>query len=280
MNFKSIVGASLALGFAAVATLYQLNQSPAGERAGSPLVVYVAAGLLEPTEAAARAFTRETQVPVQLEPGPSGKLLAQLSLHPRHADVFIAADEYYVVRGQQKRLIGDIVRIAAQHPILVVPAGNPAEVTSLDDLLQARVRVMLANPELASIGRSTKRVLGETGHWEPLVARSRDGSAQVSFSATVNEVAQAVRLKAADAGIIWDSLQRQYKLQRVSSPRLEAASHRLAAGVARTSQRQVEARAFAAFLAAPGPGLAAFRSHGFGPLEKRSVEDVDPVPNP
>jgi len=89
-----------------------------------PIVVYCAAGLKGPVEAAAKAYEAEYQVPVSLQFGGSQTLLANVEVS-KLGDLFIPADDSYTELAQQKKLIETSIPLAVMKPVLAVAKGNP-----------------------------------------------------------------------------------------------------------------------------------------------------------
>ncbi len=263
----SVVVAAVLIGWLAADGVW----SGAGTVGSRDLVLLCAAGVVRPVQEVATAFEREVGVRVQIEPGPSGKLLAQLRVAKGRAQLFLAADASYVDRALALGLVTEAFPVARIHPVIAVAAGNPKGVRGIDDLLRDDVRVALANPELASIGRTVKERLGRIGAWDRLESRSRAGGAALSFAGTVTEVAQAVRIGAADAGIVWDSLPRQFGLASVEVD-VFAAPELVTVGVVAPApddgapSRLAESLAFARYLTARDRGQLAFARAGFAPV--------------
>lgn len=262
--------ASLALVAGLALLLYRMNATPRHDAAKRPpLVLYSAAGLVKPVQDVVAAYQKEYGVAVQVEPGPSGKLLSQLRVAPGRAHLFLAADAWYVDEARRAGLVAEMIPLARQQPVLVVAAGNPKNIRSLDDLTRADVKVALANPELASIGRTVKDLFTRAGRWEAIAARAEGGQTGVSFVGTVNEVAQAVKLGAADAGTIWDALVPQFGLQVVPVD-VFARPQEITIGVVTQHDRGGDALHFARYLTAIDRGLTHFAAHKF-----KVVDDAD-----
>ena len=157
-------------------------------KAGTPqaaLVVFCAAGLKNPIEAAAKAYEQEAKVSVQLQYGGTGTLLSQIRVAGK-GDLFIAADDGAVADARRMDLVREALPVAIQTPVIAVRAGNPKNIRSFADLLREDVKFALANPESASIGKSVQAAAGE--NW-------------TKFSAKVAVMKPTVTEIAADLGI-------------------------------------------------------------------------------
>lgn len=249
---------------AALALLGALLLRHNGGTTGKPegeLVVFCAAGVKPPVEAAAKDYAREYGIPVQLQYGGSGTLLNNLRIS-QVGDIYIAADESYVRLAREQNLIAETMPLALQHPVIAVRKGNPKTVRSLDDLTRDGLLVALANPEAASIGKLTKAAMEEAGRWKPLEARVK------VFKPTVNDVANDVKLGSVDAGIVWDATVKQYpELEAIASPELTPLLETVTVAVLQSSRRAPAALRFARYLAARDRGLTHFASMGYTPAD-------------
>jgi molybdenum ABC transporter molybdate-binding protein len=233
----------------------------ARREAARPLVVFCAAGLKPPVEAAARLYQQEYGVEVQLQYGGSNTLLATLQVSDR-ADLYIPADDSYAVTAREKGLIDEALPLARMRPVVAVRQGNPKQIRSLDDLLSRELRVAQANPEAAAVGKVAKAALTPKGKWDALENRV------VVTKPTVNDVAADVQLGAVDAGIVWDVTVKSIDgLEAVPAPEFDGVSALLSACVVRTTSQPAAALRFARFLAARDRGLAEFTRYGFAAVE-------------
>lgn len=224
----------------------------------SRIVVFCAAGLKAPVAAVAREYQERFGVEVQLQYGGSSTLLASIQVAPQ-ADLYVPADDSYVVLARTKGLIAEAMPVASMRPVLVVAKGNPKKVAGLDDVLRRDLRVSHANPEAAAIGKTTRDALKKAGTWEAFAKRI------VVTKPTVNDVAADVQLGAADAGFVWDITLRQVpEVERVPCPDLPAAT--LSACVVKASEHPTAALRFARYLAARDRGAKVFEAEGYTPV--------------
>src|SRR5688572_6144106 len=101
MTSKKSLLLSAAVAAALIALLAWPERKGSTPAGASPLIVYCAAGIQPPVEAAARRYEEERRVPVQLQYGGSGTLLSSIQV-ARFGDVYIAADESYIAIGKKK----------------------------------------------------------------------------------------------------------------------------------------------------------------------------------
>jgi molybdate transport system substrate-binding protein len=240
-----------------------------GGQAHRPLVLYCAAGLKAPVELIARAYETNFGVPVQLQYGGSGTLLSNLRVAGK-GDLFVAADDSYLWMGRSNHLVQEILPIATMSPVIAVQKGNPKNIRSLPDLLN--VDVALANPDAAAIGKICRDLLRQSGQWDELEKRVR------VFKPTVNDVANDIKLKTVDAGIIWDATVRQYpELEMVAAPVFAVATQKISIGVLTAGEQPAAALRFARYLAASDRGLREFGRLGYQPVAGDAWEETPEV---
>lgn len=224
------------------------------------LVVYCAAGLHPPVSEILAAYEATSGTSFQTQFEGSGTLLSRIRL--AGGDLFIAADKQYLLTARQMNLVGEIFPIAYQTPVIVVPKGNPKNIRSLNDLLESGVRLSLADPKLAAIGKVVQGLLQKDSPGRSLWDRLWQKS--VIQRETVNQVANDVKLGAADAGLIWDATAVQYPaLEIVRVAAFQGSKNEIAVGLLRSSKSPDAALRFAHYLTAPNKGLSVFRTYGY-----------------
>ncbi len=242
--------------FATIAALLFRSSAPAAAPEG-PILVYCAAGVRKPVEAAVKSYGAG----VQLNFGGSNTLLAQAEL-VRKGDLFIAADDSYVQLAREKGLAAEALPLARQVPVLAVAKGNPRKVRSLDDLLRADVKLGQANPDATAVGKLVRQALEKKGRWAALKEKT------LVFKPTVNEVANDLKLGTVDAGFVWDATVQQYpELERVDVPELAGLKAEVVAVVLKSSSMPSAALRFARYLAARDRGQAEFKKDGYEGVE-------------
>ncbi|MBI3876064.1 MAG: molybdate ABC transporter substrate-binding protein, partial [Verrucomicrobia bacterium] len=221
------------------------------------LTIYCAANLKKPVEAAAAEFRREFGVETQIQFGGSGTLISAVRAAQR-GDLYLAADDGSMADAKKFGVVREAIPLARQRPVIAVRAGNPKNVHAIADLLRDDVKVAVANPEAASIGRVTKAAL--TNLWPQLAAHV------AVMKPTVTEIASDLALGAVDAAIVWDSTVPQFKgLEAVTVPELSSRVESSSIAVLTFCQQPAAALKFARYLAAPEKGGAIFKANGFTP---------------
>lgn len=234
-----------------------LAWEPRAERATTPVIVYCAAGIKAPVEAAAHAYEAQYGVQIQLQYGASETLLVNLQVSGR-GDLYLPADDSYIKQAQERDLVHEVIPLAHMTPVIAVRKGNPKHVLAVRDLLRPDIRLAQADPDAAAVGKLTRAALQPGGLWEEVKR------ATAVFKTTVIEVANDVKVGTVDAGLVWDATVKQYpELEAVAVPQLMNTTAHVAIAVARSSPQPTAALHFARFLAARDRGLQEFAKAGF-----------------
>jgi len=230
--------------------------SPAAAHAS--IVVYCAASFRRPLEAAATQYERETGIRIGLQYGGSQTLLANIKL-ANSGDLYVPADASYLDLARSDGLVAESVAVATMRPVLAVRRGNPGGIRSLRDLLRPDVRLGLADPGAAAIGKVVKERLDAGGHWQAIER------AAVVTKPTVSDIAMDVQLNAIDAAFVWDVTVRQLSadLEAVHLPELDGAASTIGVAVLTTSRAPAAARRFLRYLASSDKGSPHLVREGF-----------------
>jgi len=232
-----------------------------GGRALAPLVVFCAEALRVPMEAIKIDFERETGQPVELRFGASQTMLAQLALTKDHAkpgDLYLPADDSYLSVAREKDLIAEVVPLATMRPVVVTAPGFDRSIKTWSDVVAPGVKLGIANPDAAAIGKVLRDHLQQQGLWDAVTKQ------QPSLLGTVSDVGTAVQLGTIDVGVIWDSIVRNYpKVKAVEVPELKGVSAQVPIAVTKCSAQPTQALRFARFVAAKDRGLEHLKKHGF-----------------
>lgn len=237
---------------------------------GHTLFVYCAAGLRAPMEAVARQYEQEFGARVEIQYGGSGTLLSNLRVAGK-GDLFLAGDSGYIDQARDRELVDEAIPLARQRPVLAVAKGNPKGIRVLEDLLRTDVKAALANPEAASIGALTQRLFEKRNAWSQV----KEATAQRGvFKPTVNEIANDLKLKTADAGVVWDTTVLQYpELEGLPIADAGDFDRPITVGVLRSTAQPRAALHFARYLGARDKGLVIFKKLGFSPVKGDAWED-------
>ncbi len=224
------------------------------------LFVYCAAGMRVPMEKVVADYQEEFNIPVRVTYDGSNTLLSAISAHEK-GDLYLAADDVYIADAQERGLVQETLPLATMRPVIAVAAGNPKDIQSLDDLLREDVKTALGNPEQAAVGKMTKKLLVASGHWEKL---NKQVTKTGVFEPTVPAVANAVKVGAIDAGIIWDTTAKIFDgLDYVTVPELDSGTSEVTLGVLTSSKNPTAALRLARYIAARDKGLVTFSNEGW-----------------
>lgn len=256
-----LAGGSLIVLAVAIFLLYQdsqRNENPSGQR---PLRVYCAAALKPVMTTIAVDYEKETGRHVEFEFGDSGQMLASVSTRP-DGDLFLPADDSYVRLAQERGLVAETIPLCRMHAVILVRPSNPRQIARFDDLLKPDLKVGIANPDRAAIGKVVRSHLVGLGKWDHLNRRL-----EAQFS-NVTDAANAVQLGSLDTAIVWDAVAVNYpELAVVHTAELEGAIGRVVLAVLASSPDSLGARQLARYIATSDKGLSQFRKAGFTDVE-------------
>ncbi|MFM7039738.1 MAG: molybdate ABC transporter substrate-binding protein [Planctomycetaceae bacterium] len=221
------------------------------------LLVFCAASNRSVVEAIRKRYEAETGRSVQFQYGPSQALLSQLELTGA-GDLFLPADDSYLDMAHRKGLTAEVLPLGRMRCGFVVPKGNPRGIDELSDLFSEDLRVVQASPEAAAVGRLAREALQPLGLWEPLNA------ATDAYRTTVGDVANDVKVGAADVGLVFDVVLYPFPdLEFIAVPQLDAAVAQVSVAVTSATTQPAAALHFARYLAAGDRGLEEYQRQGF-----------------
>ncbi|OKY78928.1 MAG: ABC-type molybdate transport system, periplasmic component [Candidatus Methanohalarchaeum thermophilum] len=169
------------------------NQSSQDQQS---LYVYCGAGLREPMEEVAQKFEEKHDIKVNFNFAGSNTLLSQIELN-QEGDVYMPGAKYYIEQADKKGFIEKSELVIYHTPVITVPEGNPEDITSLEDLTNDGVKVVLGDPGACAIGRLSNKILEKNG-----IFNGTDENV-VSRTATVNELVVYITQKQGEAAITW-----------------------------------------------------------------------------
>lgn len=150
-------------------------------------------------EEAAAGFEKQAKLKVQLHFGGSGKMLSEMKL-ARRGDLYIPGSSDFMDMAKREKLVLPETeqRIAYLVPAINVPAGNPKNIRSLEDLARPGLRVGIARPDSVCVGLYAVEVLERAG----LAAKVRENI--VTQTESCEKTAQLVGLGTVDAVLGWE----------------------------------------------------------------------------
>lgn len=252
------------LGSIVLAVVLLVLLRPARNGSANALVVFCAAGAQLPMERIAREYEKIYGISIQLQYGGSGTLLSNLQLTDR-ADLFLAADRSYIEIARGMNRVAEEFPVVNQRAVIAVQKGNPLRIQSLVDLRRPSLRLSLGNPDAASIGKHTQKILEEIGLWEDVRACVQQRGV---FKPMVTDLANDVRLGAADAAVVWDNVVAQYpSLEAIRVPEFDAATEQITVALLKSSDDPEAALRFIRYLTASDCGLRIFAEAGYDAVD-------------
>ena len=188
-------------------TLGEPTRSPTPEPLSGDITVFAAVSLTEAFEAVAVAFKDENEATrVNFNFAGSQQLRTQLELGARAA-LFAAADIRQIDLAAESGVVGGNHEIFAHNRLVaIVPKANEAGITTLQDLANPGIKLVLASVDVPA-GNYSRRFL-ENASDDPEFGADYGESVLanvVSEESNVRQVAARVQLDEADAGIVFRS---------------------------------------------------------------------------
>ncbi|MBC8184122.1 extracellular solute-binding protein [candidate division KSB1 bacterium] len=228
------------------------------------LIFFCAAGIKPPVEKVAKEFEEIYGIKIQLQYGGSGTLLTSLRV-AKDADLYLAGDNSYIDIAREKGLVAEGFPLAYMRPVIGVQKLNPKNIFTIDDLLRKDIKISLGNPNAASIGKQTKKILEKIGKWQELKNHVEKNGV---FKPTVPEIANDIKIGSVDAGIIWNATANQYpEIEAIHIPIFDAEPKQITLGVLKSSKQPTNALRFARYLSARDKGLITFKFFGYDPVD-------------
>lgn len=172
-----------------------------GQAVNDSILVYCGAGMRLPMDEIGSLFEKKYGTSVQYNYAGSNTLLTQMEL-TGEGDVYMPGATYYFDVAREKGLVNNFSNVVYHVPVIITPPDNPANISTLDDLADDNVTVVLGDPEAAAIGVLCQKMLTDKGIYDQVEANV------VAKSATVNELVTYISLGQADASIVWEDLVR------------------------------------------------------------------------
>lgn len=163
------------------------------------LLVYCGAGMRLPMDEVGELFEEKYDTSVQYNYAGFNTLLAQMEL-TGEGDVYMPGATYYFELASEKGFIDKFSKVAYHVPVIITPVGNPANISTLGDLTNNDVDVVLGDPKATAIGVLCQEMLTKKGIYEQVEENV------VAKGATVNELITYISLGQADASIVWKDL--------------------------------------------------------------------------
>ncbi|KAB3523639.1 molybdate ABC transporter substrate-binding protein [Corynebacterium sp. zg254] len=200
---------------------------------------------------------KEWDHPLTIVNGGSSGLLQQLA-DGAQADVLITADKTTMDAAVQQGLVRDPVAVATNTMVMVVPKGNPAGITDVDEALSSH-RLVLCAPQVPC-GRTSQAIQEDLGLH--LTAASLEQSVSDVLGKVTSGQAHAGWVYSTDAAAASDSV------TSIPIPRAEQRANTLYAAVTThsTATREQRAAELVTYLSS-NSARSLWSSHGFHPAD-------------
>ena len=257
MIFRSEARLALAALLLTLAGAIACKDRSATAPASSELTVAAASDLTPAFEELGRAFESTYKTKVVFVFGSTGLLTRQIE-NGAPVDVFAAASMSYIDELDQKGLIiSDSKATYARGRItLWTPADSTLRLEGIKDLARPEVmRIAIANPDHAPYGLAARQALESAGIWDAVKPK-------LVYGDNIRQTLQYAQTGNVDVAIVALSLSTQSHGRWSLIP--EELHKPLDQGLAilKTTKKEKDARAFAAFLAGP-QGRAIMQKYGF-----------------
>ncbi len=148
-------------------------------------------------EIAAR-FEQEKGIRINMIFGGSGTLLSQIELS-KQGEIYLPGSPDYIIIAERKKLViekSDRI-VAYLIPAIITPAGNPANIQSLQDLARPGVRIGIGNPETVCLGLYGVEILERNDLLVPVMKNV------VTFGGSCSKTANLAAMNKVDAILGW-----------------------------------------------------------------------------
>ncbi|MCD4845769.1 MAG: molybdate ABC transporter substrate-binding protein [Methanosarcinales archaeon] len=230
------------------------------------LLVYCGAGMRKPMDEIGLLFEEENGISINYNYAGSNTLLSQIELTQK-GDVYMPGATYYFEVAREKGFT-DYEQLIAYHvPVIAVPKGNPANITSLDDLAKSGVKVILGDSRAVAIGKLGDTLLKDNGIYDDVEKNV------IARGATVNELIVYISMDQGDASIIWEDLVvNSEKIETVAINTEQNIIKIIPIGTLSFSNKNDAAKKFVDFVAS-AEGKTVFEKHGFTTYPNEKYED-------
>jgi molybdate transport system substrate-binding protein len=162
------------------------------------ILVHVGGTMRPAMEEICRLFEKESGIKVEVNYNDSGALMTVIETTGK-GDVCILHDPFPGAL-EKKGLVDRSYTVATLTPVIVVKKGNPKKIAGVRDLARTDVKVALTDAMYSTAGHIVDVVFKKAGVAGAMakkeIVRARAGG----------EVANAVKLGAVDAAIVWDAV--------------------------------------------------------------------------
>ncbi len=231
------------------------------QQAGEKVIhVYCGAGMRKPMDEIAKDFEKEYGVKVLCDYAGSGYLLAKIEA-TKSGDIFVPGDYIYVKKLLDKGEIIEYKNFTKHIPVIVVPKGNPKNITCFEDLAKPGVRLAIGDENIA-IGVAMKKILANAEKYHPGISEKIMKNVVVK-GATVKQVLLYAIEGQVDAAVVWraDALENKGKVDIIPINESYNVIKTVPIAILKFTKDEKLARKFYDFVLTRGREI--FEKHGF-----------------
>lgn len=236
-------------------TAQDQKAAPLGEK--SEVIVFAAASMTESMNKIAEMYKKiAPDVTITFNFDSSGTLKTQIE-EGADCDIFISAGQKqmdqldikadpkintdkldFVLEESRFNLVNNTV-------VLIVPEDSKAEITSFDDVLTDKVKLVALGNSDVPVGQYSEEIFTSLGIWDELKA-----SGKISYATNVKEVLSQVEAAAVDCGVVYSTDAATAKGVSVVATAPEKSHKEIVypAAILKTSKNQEAAKAFLDYL--------------------------------
>lgn len=160
---------------------------------GEELMIFSGAGLSGPVQEIVDTFKEDTGCDVQVVYGGTGALISQIQT-AEEGDILFAGAKDELSTMKEGEVTGS-VDLVKHIPVVAVQKGNPKNITSVADLDNEGVKLLIPNAETTPIGKIAVKALKAAGIYDNIDIAAITTTAPLAITALAEQEA--------DAGIVW-----------------------------------------------------------------------------
>ncbi|WFO74844.1 molybdate ABC transporter substrate-binding protein [Desulfurococcaceae archaeon MEX13E-LK6-19] len=167
MKYTVIIIGVFIIGVIVGFALSNVINSLAREEERPVLKFFAGAAAEKPWREIIEEFEKETGIKVEAYFSGSGKVLTVLEI-TKDGDIFAPGSPDYMIKAIEDGVVDpNTVKIVAYLvPAIIVPKGNPKNITSLEDLAKPGVRIGIGDPETVCVGEYAVDLLKYNGLYD------------------------------------------------------------------------------------------------------------------
>ena len=184
------------------------------ESSAETITVFAAASMQNAMEQIAPLYKKSSGNEITFSFDSSGTLKTQIE-EGAECDLFISAALKQINALEKSGLIdpSSRVNLLENKIALAVPEGNPAGISSYQDIGTDKVKLIALGNSDVPVGAYSQEILSNMGIWDRLNTEGK-----ISFAGNVTEAAMQIREGAVDCGIIYATDAATYGLKVIAEP--------------------------------------------------------------